>query len=220
MTNYANTMRYALFLLIFALCLHTGMAYAGGNFVKIKLPRGVSIEIPRNWEVFSDNRRITLDTLVESLFDLSNINVLHSELPFAANCYDENGNTVGMINIRYYPNMDVGQAEVRALGAEDIRDFDHELKQSILASYGIANQNMRIVSWEGTQKIYLNNMRMTVLLTEYHRTSQMTTGNFRVQLVRVLNKDKSFTLTVSYHEAASIFLKPITDKIIYSLTSN
>ena len=75
---------------------------------------------------------------------------------------------------------------------------------------------MTVTSWAGTKKTVINGI--TVFLTEYQRKSLKGSGVFRVRLVRVLAADKSFTVTVSYHESASFLLKPITDRIINSLS--
>jgi len=190
-----------------------GVASATDNFVRVKLPKGVSIEIPKNWVVLSDNQRITLDSFVESGLDLSGIEQERSGLPFAANYYDDKGNTLGILNVRYYPQLELTQADAQAANAQDVRELDAALKENMIPS--LKAFNVTVTSWVGTQKSIINGI--TVFITEYQRKSLNGSGEFRVRLVRVLAADKSFTLTVSYHEAASLFLKPITDRIISSL---
>ena len=97
------------FLLLFN---YSSFAIATTNFVKIKLPKGVSIDLPRNWVVFSRNQRITQDTAVESALDLSNLEDRNHDLNFAANYYDDHGNTMGIINFRYYPDIEFSQRDV------------------------------------------------------------------------------------------------------------
>jgi len=187
--------------------------YSSDNFVKVNLPKGVSIEIPKNWVVLSGNQRITLDSAVESRLDLSGIEQEESKLQFAANYYDDKRNTLGILNIRYYPQLDITQEDVRTATLQDVEEIDPALKESIIKSAKAFG--MTVTSWNGTQKTIINGI--TVFLTEYRRNSQKGGGEFRVRLVRVLSGNKSFTLTVSYHEDASFLLKPITDKIINSL---
>lgn len=191
-----------------------GVASATDNFARVKLPKGVSIEIPKNWVVLSGNQRITLDSAVESGLDLSGIKQEGSELPFAANYYDDKGNTLGIMNVRYYPQLELTQADAQSANAQDVRELDAALKENMIPS--MKAFNMTVTSWAGTQKSVINGI--TVFLTEYQRKSLKGSGGFRVRLVRVLAADKSFTVTVSYHEAASFLLKPITDRIINSLS--
>ena len=196
----------------FVLALFLASAYAT-NFVKIKLPKGVSIELPRNWIVFSKNRRITLDTMVESGLDLAGIeHQLNSDIPFAANYYT-NGQTVGIINIRYYLDTELTQSAAQSATSQDVKELDAALRESIVKStkaFGMA-----VLSWEGTKKTTINGI--TAFVTEYHRKSLKSTKEFRVRLVRVFAGKRTFTLTVSYREDESFFLKTITDRIISSL---
>lgn len=188
-------------------------AEATDNFARVQLPKGISIELPKNWVVLSGNQRITLDSAVESGLDLSGIKQEGSELPFAANYYDDKGNTLGIMNVRYYPQLDLTQADAQSANAQDVRELDAALKENMIPS--MKEFNMAVTSWAGTQKSVINGI--TVFVTEYQRKSLKGSGEFRVRLVRVLAADKSFTVTVSYHEAASFLLKPITDRIINSL---
>lgn len=189
------------------------VAWATGNFATVTLPKGVSIQLPKNWVVLSNNQRITLDTFVESGLDLSGGQQQLSELPFAANYYDDRGNTIGILNVRYYPQLDLSQADARSATNQDVMELDTALKENMtkeMKAFG-----MSITSWNGTSKTEIN--RIAAFITEYRRASTKGSGDFQVRLVRVLAGDRSFTLTVSYLEPASIILKPIADRIISSL---
>lgn len=200
-------------ILVVAFSMAHGVVSATGNFARINLPKGVSIELPKNWVVLAGNQRITLDSAVESGLDLSGIEQEDSELPFAANYYDDKGNTLGILNIRYYPQLELTQIDARSANKQDVKELDAALKENMIPamkSFGIT-----VSSWVGTQKFSINGI--TAFVTEYKRKSLKGSGDFRVRLVRVLAADKSFTLTVSYHESVSFLLKPITNRIINSL---
>jgi hypothetical protein len=196
------------------LVIANGNASASRNFVEISLPNSVSIEIPRNWLLLSGNQRITLDTAVESKLDLSGIEYDISTLPFAANLYDDGGNTIGMVNVRYYPKLDLTQSDVNASTAEDLIALDDLLKKQMLDS--VRATEIKVTSWNGTQLKGINGI--TAFITEYRRTALDGVGQFKVRLVRVYAGDQSFTLTVSYRESAETLLGPITDRIISSLS--
>lgn len=189
------------------------VASATGNFARIKLPKGVSIEIPKNWIALSGSQQITLDSAVESGLDLSGVKQESSDLPFAANYYDDKGNALGIMNVRYYPELELTQADVQSASAQDVRELDSALKENMMPS--MKAFNMTVTSWTGTRKTVINGI--IVFITEYQRSSLKRSGEFRVRLVRVLAADSSFTVTVSYHEASSHLLKPITDRIINSI---
>lgn len=197
---------------ILASSLFFSSAYATGDIVKIQLPKGVSVELPKDWIVLSNDKRLTIDTKVKSTLDLAGLDQGSSVQPFVANYYS-NGEAIGTINIRYYVTLDLTQTDARQTTAIDVKDLDEWLKEIIFKSSNASG--ISILSWEGTKKSTINGL--TTFITEYHRKSLTDAGSFRVRLVRVFAGDKTFTLTVSYNEKEAFFLKNITDKIISSL---
>jgi hypothetical protein len=189
------------------------VAIAANNFVPIRLPHGVQIELPRNWVVLSKNQLITLDSTAQSRMELARIFDASSDLNFGANYYDEAGKTAAIVNVQYYPDIDVSQAEARAAGAADIRELDAALRESIVKAGQI--NGFSVLAWNGTSKQVINGV--TAFVTEYKRSPLNNNGNFKVRVVRVFNGGKSFTMTVSYRENQEYLLRPICDRIISSL---
>ncbi len=200
-------------LLVLILFLFAGtISIAGSNYKTISLPKGVSIDLPINWQVISNNERITLDAYVETLFD-----PLDSELPFAANYYNDDDEIDALVNIRYYPSEVVTQENVINMFTPDVlRAMDDVLyKSSTLAMKKISG---KMLSWNGTKKKLIKDT--VALVTDYRRYEGLSKSNARVRLVRVLNGNKSFTLTVSYadNKKSSSMLERITNRIIESLS--
>jgi hypothetical protein len=184
---------------------------ATSDYLDVRLPQHVELKMPRNWRVLTDDSRITLNAASEALQREINAERLPSSLPFAANHYDGNRVTAGMVNIRYYPSVDVSQALVRAMSPDDLAEIDRELRQQLTAS--VEGGGNRLLEWRGTNTREISGLRFIV--SEYRRSSP-TGKTFRVRLVRLLDTQRSFTLTVSYREDAPI-LRPITDYMISSL---
>lgn len=190
------------------------VAIAANNFVPIRLPHSLQIELPRNWEVLSKNQRITLDSTAQSRSELAGIIFdAASDFNFGANYYDDAGKTAALMNVRYYPDLDVSQADARAAGASDIRELDTELRELIVK--GAQVSGFAVLVWNGTVKQVINGV--TTFITEYKRSSLNNNGITKVRLVRVFNGGKSFTMTVSYRENQEYLLRPICDRIISSL---
>ncbi len=188
-------------------------ALAANNFVPIRLPHGVQIELPRNWEALSNNQRITLDSAVQSRNERAGMFDASSDLNFGANYYDEAGKTAAIMNVRYYPDSEISQTDARAAGQPDIRELDSTLRESMVKAGQISG--FTVLAWNGTSKQVINGS--TAFVTEYKRSPLKNNGNFQVRLVRVFNGSKSFTLTVSYREDQDYLLRPICDRIISSL---
>jgi len=152
-----------------------------------------------------------LDAYVETLFE-----PLDSDLPFAANYYNDNSVVEALVNIRYYPWIEVTQEDVINATSDEVKYFDSVLYENILLA--MKQIDGKILSWNGTEKERINGI--VTLVTDYRRYSGLTKSNARVRLVRVLNGNQSFTLTVSYHDTipSSFMLKGITNRIIESLS--
>lgn len=190
----------------------SSIVFAYGNYISVRLPNGVTVELPKNWIVLSNNQKITLDSWVQAKTEGRGIFNNSSELAFAANYYDERNITAGIFNIRYYPNLDISQSDAKAAGAKDIKELDTTIRQNIIP--GIEAAGGRVLAWLGTTKLSINGS--TAFITEYRRSSPR--GEiFRTRLVRFFNENKSFTITISYREDQEFFLRAICDKIISSI---
>jgi hypothetical protein len=188
-------------------------ALAANNFVPIRLPHGVQIVLPKNWKILSENQLITIDSAVQSTNERAGIFDASSDFNFGANYYDEAGKTAAIMNVRYYPDLDISQLDARAAGSSDIRELDAALQESLVKAGQIFG--FSVLVWNGTTKQVFNGI--TAFVTEYKRSPLNNNGNFKVRLVRVFNGGKSFTMTVSYRENQEFLLRPICDHIISSL---
>lgn len=185
---------------------------AAGSYLLLKLPNGVSIELPRNWVIISGNQRVTLDAWVQARTEKLADSPLRSELSLAANYYDDRGQTAGIFNIRYYPEQEVTQREVREASPEDLAEIDAELRKNLLPAVEAAGN--RLLEWRGTRRIDVNGI--AVLLSEYRRTSRQVPA-FRAQLARVLAGARSFTVTISYREDQEYLLAPICERVLRTI---
>lgn len=191
------------------------IADATDNFVTINLPQLVSVELPKNWTVLSNNQRITLDTAIQSKRELAGAIDPRSDLGFAASYYDDYGKTAAIFNIRYYPSIDVTQSDSREASRSDTKELDEALKAEMIPA--MQQFEIQMLSWIGTEKQIINGI--VAFVTEYRRESmrQRQALPFRVRLVRVLNGSRSFTITVSYREDQEFLLRPICDRVIQSI---
>ena len=197
---------------LLALCgllIFATSAIAETSFVRLQLARGTSLELPKNWTALSSNQKITLATAVESQFAAT----AASELSFAANYYDDANTVAALVNVRYYPTMDIKQSEVRRATAADVREFDQTLRAEL--EPGMKRLGLAVLKWNGTEARTINGT--FAFVTSYDRQRQGDTDVFHVRLVRVLNGSNSFTLTVSYRDRGGVLYRPITDRIISSL---
>lgn len=208
--------RLVLFSLIWGITFSFSLiALAADQFVLVKLPHDVRLELPHNWEALTENQRIDLDSTVHSRNKAAGIFDASSDLNFGANYYDSAGKTAAIMNIRYYPDLVVSQTDAKVAGDADVGALDNTIRKSIFKAGQI--NGFEVLEWSGTKKKELN--EKIVFVTEYKRSPLNNNGNFFVLLVRMFNGGNSFTLTVSYREDQKSLLQPICDRIISSLQS-
>ena len=187
--------------------------FAVSNYKFIKLPYGVSIELPKNWLILTKTNRITLDSYVQSKNENNGFAYSSSDLSFAANYYDNSGNVAALINVRFYQDIDISQNDAITAESGDIAELDRLIHDSLIKSGQI--NNFSIINWLGTKKKKINNL--TAFISEYERSAINNNGNTKVRLIRVFNNKKSFTLTISYKKSQEKLLRPICDHIILTL---
>lgn len=183
-------------------------------FVTVRLPLGVSVDLPKDWTTLQENERKSIEDVVEQRAASLSLED-ETDLLFAANLFDERAKTIALFNVRYYPDMDVSQAEVIRASSREIDEIDRALRSSIAIAG--EQQGFEILSWNGTKRQSLNGIQ--ALISDYRRAFSGLQP-FRVRLVRVLDGPRSFTATVSYREDLADSLEWRTDRIVSSISQN
>lgn len=199
-------------ILIIALLIYVEQSSAESNFVRVNLSKGVTVELPINWVVMSNNKRITLDTWKDSMLEAHKLTDIENDLPFAANYYDDNGNTAGSFSIRFYPKLDISQSEAIAGGDAFIKELDESVRQNF--TKGLEAAGGKVVDWLGTKTHSIDG---SIYFISGSKHLSPRGDSFRGILVRYLNAGNSFTIIVSYRENDEYFLMPICNKIISSI---
>lgn len=184
-------------------------SWSASNFVRVPLGKGASIEVPRNWIVLSANQRVTLDTFVEA----KGYRRTESTLNFAANLYDDQGKTAALVNVRFYPDNPLTQAEARQATPSDLREFDIEMKKAVEAP--LKAMGVEMTRWFGSRMQVINGLY--VLVHEHQHSGVRDNGPTRVRGLRVWRSPRSFTVTLTYRERDATLLLPIVDYMTSSL---
>ena len=205
--NDRRTMRNPMLVLI--LSFLSIFAYGQTNFIRVPLAKGASIEVPINWVVISQNNRTNIDAYVEA----NGYKLTESNLPFAANLYDDNGKTVALVNSRFYPENPFTQQMVSTLKKEDIAVIDKELRsatEKLLPSMG-----GKLVKWKSTQLIKTNGL--FVLKHGHIAVIPPSADTIHEYRYRVLASPRSFTVTISYKQSYASLIEPIANKMASSI---
>jgi len=200
-------------LLSFMLLISTKKIYSNEGAVTIKLPKGISIRIPRDWVIASGSDRIILKNHVDSFIDFQNKDASKFTIDFFAAYLDSNEAVVAKAIVNYYPETKFTQSDVQAFNEHQVAVWDEGKKKNI--EKGIKSVGGEIKSWLGTRKIVIKGI--TMLITEYTYFNNLSNQINTVRIVSVLNGNNSFSLIVSYRDNESKIMRPVCDNIIDSL---
>ena len=181
------------------------------SYVEVNLPKGVSLELPSNWESLSGNLRKTLSASAEATAGKLEAVDARSDLNFAANGFDDAGKAWAIVNVRYYLDMELTQEDMCSMSEEDLRALDELLRKQL--EHVSEEHGIRVLDWKGSRRQVINGAEAVV--TRYERSP--AEAPFEVTLVRVFNGSKSFTLTASYRKKEELILGPIIGHIVQSL---
>lgn len=192
------------------------MAYSAhstpAHSIPVKLPLGVQLEVPQDWQVLSRNQRVPLESVATRTLRHSHFDASRDD-SFAANYYDGPGRLLASMHLGFYKTLDFTQAEARNAPSAEIDELDAFLKNSMTQVSRTGGYSIR--SWQGTQRQTISGI--TAFVSEYSRSMVKDEDYFRVRLVRVFDGPRSFTLSVSYRENNQLLLRAICDQIIASV---
>lgn len=209
MTSWKQHTIFIALLLALVLGLLTTPVRATSNFVRVPLGKGASIEVPKNWVVFSNNKLTTLDAFVEA----KGYRLTESTLNFAANLYDDQNKTVAFVNVRFYPNNPFTQEFAKQITPDILKDID--LERNKTANIPYSGTGFRVLKLFGSKMQLINGLY--VIVHELQLSGSGDLGTSIIRGVRVLRSPRSFTVTLSYQENDAEMLLPIINYMTNSI---
>ena len=198
-------------LIILTILLTANIAFAQSSFVTLALPQNVSIEVPRNWIVATQNTRMTMEAFADSI----GVKMDANYLGFYAESYDQRNMRVASLNLIYLPTSPpLSQSMLRSFSQAKIADLLNGVKEQI--NQAIKSVGGKLLTWDKPKKVEING----ITLVEFGYTIIVPTtgeGVVKMKTLHMFSGPKSFKLTVGYAENWARIYEPITNHIINSL---
>ena len=105
--------------ILFLISMSAFSVNAAENFRQVVLPKSVSVHLPKNWIILSDDIMTTIDASAQSISQKMGRVDASTELAFGAG-YIFGRQSAALFNIRYYPDLKVSQSMVRGFSGEEI----------------------------------------------------------------------------------------------------
>jgi hypothetical protein len=181
------------------------------NFAKLKLPLGVSVEVPKNWWIFDSDSNSTIETFAEATMNLSGIEIPKGKqiTLFRANSMPRTTYAGIAIKLR---ESELDARILKNVSIEEINQFSSDIKQ--MTQEALSAADLELIEFYGMRREFVGSH--PALVIEYKRSGQK--GAVIVQITRLFLRGKEIVLDLSYRESEAKIWKPIVLYIRKSLT--
>lgn len=183
------------------------------NFVKVRLPHGISIDIPRSWGILNEEGKNILSEYVESVLDLSKIKEKHNiDLKFNSILMARtiSDYTYASVNITVI-NDPRTQKQLKNASKNELELIGRRVRQDF--ETGETGFRMKVVGWRSHKKdIYKG---YYCVKWGYNRISQKGKVLI-VDIMEIPLGDQTVSLITSYQEDHKDILENIIKRIVSS----
>lgn len=181
------------------------------NFVTIKLPRGIQLQIPKGWWLLGSDENRLIEKSVEAVLDLSgegtpdgqNTNLI------AANSMPKSTYASVRVNSRIPPS--VTPSEFSSVTSKVLQELQAEMKRFIEKT--LPFQGRKLIEFSGSRIEKLSGY--PAIVTEYRRSGPK--GPVSVQSNAIFTKRQEIHIILSYRESEAALWKPVVAKIRKSI---
>lgn len=209
--RYRKWATQTFFLLAFFFFLSSAVAGNVSNFVPVKLPRGIELQIPKGWWVLGADYNRLIQTSAEAVMDLSGIGLQDGQETnlIAANSMPRTTYAAVRVDSTIPPS--VAPSELASISAADVREIQTEMRSNL----------QKFLPLQGNQLIEFLGSRIEkisghpAIVTEYRRTGPK--GPVFVQINQIFTSSQEIRVNLSYRESEVALWKPVVGKIRQSI---
>lgn len=203
--------RTLVLLATFLILSSEAVADNNSNFVPVKLPRGIELQIPKGWWLLGADDNRVIQTSVEAAMDLSGIGLpdgLETNL-IAANSMPRS--TYASVRVDSTIPPSVTPPEFSSITPAEFRELQTEMRQNL----------QKLLPLQGNQLIEFNGTRIEkisghpAIVTEFRRTGPK--GPVFVQITQIFTPSQEIRINLSYRESEVALWKPVVGKIRQSV---
>lgn len=215
--NSSKILNYVKFLLplifIYIFISYSPSLIFAQSFIKYRLPFGISLDIPKGWEVINENTRVQLNNAIEARSGKSRT---ETEILFAAKCFTESEDYPSATLTINYTNMSFGinQISIKKLNKKSLLDLRKVWVDNVINSN--KSQNISKVD------ISTINLKISRIASKYAieiQNDYIFANNRVVKVIHYIIPFESdyIQIDTSYQENQGLVLQSIIDRIISSL---
>lgn len=198
--------------LLFLLLLAPHFVQADGSyFMTVKLPRGVEIDLPKDWGVLTSEQNSLIAMSSEAALEVSGIGT-------------QEGTEVNLIAVvskvkSAYASVRVDSTtpaveqpfEITALTYADLKAYESEVES--ISRTLLSTKDNELIQFFGVQRVTVSGY--PGFITEYSRSSK--TGPVIVRIVQIFTPNQTIRISMSFDENKDLIWKPVMEKVFKSI---
>jgi hypothetical protein len=184
---------------------------SASNFVPVKLPRGVELQLPKGWWMLTAEHNQLIDMSAEAAMDLSGIGAAEgTEVNLiAANSMPRT--TYAAVRVDSTTPVSGSPSEISNLTPADIQAFQAEMQSNLKKL--LPQQGNQLLAFFGVRRVTISGH--PALITEYRRSGPK--GPVIVSIIQIFTPSQDLRINLSYREAEQAIWKPVIGKVYQSI---
>ncbi|MEO6833066.1 MAG: hypothetical protein ABI169_12735 [Chitinophagaceae bacterium] len=186
-------------------------AQSSSNFTSVKLPRGIELQIPKNWWLLGEDFNNVIATSAEAVMDLSGIGLPEGNETnlIAANSMPRS--TYAAVRVDSTVPPSVSLSDFGSMTATDVRELENLMRQLLLEMLPL--QGNKLLDFLGSRIEKISGY--PAIITEYRRSGPK--GPVLVQINQIFTSSQEIRINLSYRESEVALWKAVLGKIRKSI---
>jgi len=189
----------------------TTLGEGRSNFVSMKLPRGIELQIPRGWWLLGADENRLIDTSVEAAIDLSGIGTPEGKRVNLIAAHSMPKSTYAAVRVSSTIPPSATPAELSSMAPRDIKEIQLEIQKMLKKLLPL--QGCELIKFFGSRIEKISGY--PAIVTEYRRSGPK--GPVLVQASQIFTPSQEIQINLSYRESETGLWKPVIGKIQKSI---
>jgi hypothetical protein len=181
------------------------------NYAHVILPRGVELQLPKNWWLLGADYIHAIETSAEAVADLSGMDLSGGQETnlIAANSIPKT--TYAAVRVDSIIPSSLSPTDFNSITEADVRELKTRMRQNL--KKGLSLQGIQLIDFLGTRIEKISGH--PTIVTEYRRTGPK--GPVFVQINQIYTSSQEIIINLSYRESETALWKPVIGKIRHSI---
>ncbi len=184
---------------------------AASNFVEVKLPRGVKMQIPKGWWVLTAEHNQLIDTSAEAALDVSGIGAVEGSDVNLISANSMPRTTYAAVRVDSSTPVYGSPSEISNLTPAELQAFKIDARRNLLKL--LPTQGNRLLAFLNYRRVIISGH--PTLITDYRRSGPK--GPVIVSIVQIFTPNQNISINLSYRESEQAIWKPVIRKMYKSI---